>query len=222
MQKPVTLSDIARILKLSTSTVSRCLRNAPDVNAETKNAVLSLANELNYEPNRLALSLLNKHTNIIGVMVPNLDYVLSTMVKGIDEVALEAGYTVMVCQSNESYGRELVNTTRLLDSLVDGYLISVSSETKVFDHLKKIQTKNKPLVLFDRLAGGLTAPRVRLNDEAGGRLAAQHLVEQGYKKIAILAGKENLVISNKRMEGFLQVLKKNNIKVMKMIMNCSN
>jgi len=221
MDKQITLSDLAKMLNLSTSTISRCLRNAPDVNPVTKKKVLALANELNYEPNKLALSLLNKQTNIIGVIVANLDYVLSTMVKGIDEVALEAGYTVMVCQSNESYGRELVNTSRLLDSLVDGFIVSVSSETKMYDHLKKIQTKNKPLVLFDRLAAGLIAPKVRLDNVAGGRLATQHLIDQGYKKIAVLAGQQNLDISNKRLEGYLETLKKNKIKFDKdLIVHC--
>ena len=117
MEKQATIKDIARVLQVSTSTVSRALRNANDVNPETRKAVLALAEELNYQPNQLALSLLHKQTHTIGVIVPNLDYVVSTMVKGIDEVALEAGYTVMVCQSNESYGREILNTRRLMDSL---------------------------------------------------------------------------------------------------------
>jgi LacI family transcriptional regulator len=125
--KPATIKDIAQQLKVSISTVSRALRNAADVNPDTKAAVLALSIELGYQPNRLALSLRQKQTHTIGVIVPNLDYVLSMMVKGIDEVALEAGYTVMVCQSNESFGREIVNTSRLLDSLVDGFIISVSS-----------------------------------------------------------------------------------------------
>ena len=139
MIKPATIKDIARQLNISISTVSRAMRNAPDVNADTKQAVKTLSEELNYQPNRLAISLKQKQTHNIGVIVPNLDYVLSTMVKGIDEVALEAGYTVMVCQSNESFGREIVNTKRLLESLVDGFIVSVSSETKVFDYFKKIQ-----------------------------------------------------------------------------------
>ena len=113
MEKQTTIKDIAQALHVSTSTVSRALRDAADVKAETKKAVKALAEELDYQPNKLALSLLNKRTNTIGVIIPNLDYVLATMVKGIDEIALEAGYTVMVCQSDESFGREIVNTKRL-------------------------------------------------------------------------------------------------------------
>ena len=212
MNKQATIKDIARTLKISTSTVSRALRNAPDVNKETRQAVVALSEELSYQPSRLALSLQQKQTHTIGVIVPNLDYVLATMVRGIDEVALEAGYTVMVCQSNESFGREIVNTGRLLDSLVDGFIISVSSETKVFDHFKKIQRKNMPMVVFDRVSSDLIAPKVKIDNVEGGCLATEHLIEQGYKRIAILAGPQNLAISNERLEGYLKTLKKYKIK----------
>lgn len=221
MNKPATIKDIARKLNISISTVSRAMRNAQDVNADTKRAVMALSEELNYQPNKLALSLRQKQTHNIGVIVPNLDYVLATMVKGIDEVALEAGYTVMVCQSNESFGREIVNTRRLLDSLVDGFIISVSSETKVFDHFKKIQEYNMPMVVFDRVTPFLKAPGVRIDNEDGGFQATEHLIEQGYKRIAILAGPKNLGISNQRLDGYLKALKKYKIKSdPELIINC--
>ena len=212
MKKPATIKDIARKLNISISTVSRAIRNASDVNSDTKKAVMALTEELNYQPNRLALGLKQKQTHTIGVIVPNLDYVLSMMVRGIDEVALEAGYTVMVCQSNESFGRELVNTRRLLESLVDGFIISVSSETKSFEHFKKIQERNIPMVVFDRVTPDLIAPSVRLDNENAGFIATEHLLEQGYKRIAILAGPKNLGISNSRMDGYLNALKKYKIK----------
>lgn len=212
MNKPATIKDIAQRLNISISTVSRSLRNAPDVSPETKQAVMALSEELNYQPSKLALSLRQKQTHTIGVIVPNLDYVLSTMVKGIDEVALEAGYTVMVCQSNESYGREILNTRRLLDSLVDGLIISVSSETKLFDHFKKVQDRGLPIVIFDRVTPDLIAPSVRIDNVEGGLLATEHLLEQGYRRIAILAGPVNLGISNSRLDGYLKALKRYKIK----------
>jgi DNA-binding LacI/PurR family transcriptional regulator len=212
IDKPATIKDIARKLNISISTVSRALRNAADVNSDTRKAVVALSEELNYQPNRLAISLREKQTHTIGVIVPNLDYILSMMVRGIDEVALEAGYTVMVCQSNESFGREIVNTRRLLDSLVDGFIISVSSETKSFEHFKKIQERGLPIVVFDRVTPDLQAPSVRIDNEDGGFQATEHLIEQGYKRIAILAGPKNLGISNRRMDGYLNALKKNKIK----------
>jgi DNA-binding LacI/PurR family transcriptional regulator len=213
MDRPATIKDIARTLQISISTVSRALRNAPDVNAETKKAVMALSEELHYQPNKLALSLQQKQTHTIGVIVPNLDYVLATMVKGIDEVALEAGYTVMVCQSNESFGRETVNTRRLSESLVDGFIVSVSSETKVFDHFRKIQDKRMPMVVFDRISPSLVAPNVKLDNFDGGLQATEHLIEQGYKRIAILAGPANLDISNERMKGYVAALKKHKLAV---------
>ena len=158
MDDQVTIKDIAKQLNLSLSTVSRALRNAPDVNPETRHAVLELAEALSYTPSRLALSLKQRQTRTIGVIVPNLDNVLSAMIRGIDEAALESGYTVMVLQSNESYGRELANTKRLLESLVDGILVSVSSETKIFDHLQEILKRKLPMVQFDRSSSELNAP----------------------------------------------------------------
>ena len=221
MEKQTTIKDIALALKISISTVSRALRDAPDVGEETRKAVKALAEELDYQPNKLALSLLKKQTNTIGLIIPNLDYVLATMVKGIDEVALEAGYTVMVCQSDESFGREMLNTKRLLDSLVDGFIVSFSSETNIYDHIKKLQQKKIPLVLFDRVVDSFTVPKIRLDNTEGGRLATQHLVDQGYKRIAILAGPANLSISNERKEGYLKVLKESKIKVDEdIIINC--
>ena len=212
MDKPATIHDIARNLNISISTVSRALRNASDVNSETKKAVIALAEELNYQPNRLAISLRQKQTHTIGVIVPNLDYVVSQMVKGIDEVALEAGYTIMVCQSNESFGREILNTRRLVESLVDGFIISVSSETKSFEHVKKLFERNIPIVLFDRIAADLTVPSVSLDNNEGGFMATEHLIEQGFKRIALLTGPKNLGISNSRMDGYLRALKKYKIK----------
>ena len=146
---------------------------------------------------------------------------MSTMIRGIDEVAVEAGYTVMVCQSNESFGREILNTGRLLDSLVDGFIVSVSSETKIFDHLKKIQARGLPMVVFDRVTPQLSAPSVRLDNEEGGFLATEHLLDQGYKRIAVLAGPANLGVSNTRVEGYLRSLRRRGVAIdKKLIIHC--
>lgn len=210
--KPTTIKDIAKKLHLSISTVSRALRNAPDINPETKKIILELAELMSYLPNKLARSLRQNQTNTIGVIVPNLDYVISTMVKGIDEAALEAGFTVIVCQSNESFIREAVNTRRMLNSLVDGFIISVSSETKSNDHFKVLQEREIPLVVFDRVIPDMVASSVILDNEEGGFIATEHLIEQGYKRIAILAGPKTLDISNNRLKGYQKALKKYNMK----------
>lgn len=211
MERQPTIKDIAQALGMSTSTVSRAMRDAADVKPETRKAVKAYAEKIDYQPNRLALSFLKKQTNTVGVIVPNLDHVLAKMVMGIDEVMLEAGYTVIVCQSDESFGREIVNTKRLLESLVDGLIVSVSSETKVFDHIKKIQSRKIPLVLFDRIPDEMKAPKVRLDNVGGGYLAGQHLAQQGFKHVAIIGGPENLTITKERMQGCIEGLGENGL-----------
>lgn len=207
-----TIKDIAIELGVSISTVSRALRGQPDINAETRRRILELAEKLDYQPNTAALSLLKKQTSTIGVLVPNLDYFFSTAIKGIDEAALEAGYTVMVCQSNESYGKELINTKRLLESRVDGFIVSPSSDTKLTDHFKRIQDKGIPMVFFDRDIHGVDTPKILLDNFEGGYMATRHLVEQGYTRIAYLGGPEKMVISNQRFEGYKTALKDAGIK----------
>lgn len=212
MERLPTIKDIAIELGVSISTVSRALRGQPDVNALTRKAVLELSERLDYQPNKAALSLLKKNTLTIGVVVPNLDYFFATAIGGIDEAALEAGYTVMVCQSNESYGREMINIKRMLESRVDGFIISVSSETIITDHFKRIEDKGIPMVFFDRDANELQAPKILLDNFEGGYKATMHLIEKGYSKIAFLGGPEKMSISQQRFEGYKSALAEAGIK----------
>lgn len=212
MNHQPTIKDIAYELGLSVSTVSRALRGQPDVNAETRHAVIELAEKLDYQPNRTALNLLKKQSSTIGVMVPNLDYFFSAAIKGIDEIAQEAGYTIIVCQSNESYGKEIINTKRLLECQVDGFIISVSSNTKSFDHFRRIQNKGVPLIFFDRDVAELKATKILLNNFKGGYLATKHLLEEGYSRIAFLGGPARMSISDQRLEGYKFALKEAGIR----------
>jgi DNA-binding LacI/PurR family transcriptional regulator len=205
--KAPTLKDIAQQLGISISTVSRALRGMPEVNSETREAVMKLSQEVDYEPNMLATSLLRRQSNLIGVVVPNMDYFIATAVKGMDEAALEAGYTVVVCQSNESYGREVANVQRLLQSHVDGFIVSLSSETQNTDHFKRITKKNIPLIFFDRDCSDFEAPKILLDNYEGAFQAVKHLLENGYKRIAYLGAKKNLSISNIREQGYRDAIK---------------
>lgn len=207
MESLPTIKDIAIELGVSISTVSRALRNQPDVNPNTREAVLKLAKELDYQPNRTALNLLKKKSSIIGVMVPNFDYFFASAIRGIDEGALESGYTIIVCQSNESYGKEIINAKRLLECQVEGFIVSVSSGSERFDHFEKIIDRRIPMVFFDRDVNGLKAPKILLDNFEGGYLATKHLIDQGYKKISFLGGPEKMSISNKRLEGYKFALK---------------
>lgn len=200
--KAPTLKDIAQQLGISISTVSRALRGMPEVNAETREAVMKLSKEVDYEPNMMATSLLKRQSNLIGVVVPNMDYFFSTAVKGMDEAALEAGYTVVVCQSNESYGREVANVQRLIQSHVDGFIVSLSSETQNTDHFKRIVKKNIPLVFFDRDCSDIETTKILLDNYDGAFQAVTHLLERGYRRIAYLGGRTNLSISNTREQGY--------------------
>jgi DNA-binding LacI/PurR family transcriptional regulator len=208
-----TLKDIAEKLGISISTVSRALKNHPDVNSETKKAVLDLASAMDYEPNLLALNLLKKQSNLIGVIVPKLSYHLYAMViSGIEEVVEKEGFHLLICQTNESYEKEVAILREFNAIRPAGYLISLASETSDFDHLKQLQRKNIPLVFFNRDCEEVIAPKVIIDNRKAAYNAVIHLHQQGYKKIAFLAGPENVQISNHRIAGYKQALEKYNLK----------
>lgn len=212
--RQVTIKDIARELNISPSTVSRALKDHPDISPETKKLVNELAKKLNYEPNTIALSLRSQKTNTIGVIIPEIvHFFFSTIISGIEEVAYDAGYTVMVCQSNESYEKEVIDTKALLSHRVDGFLVSYSRETKNFDHFKEVDSRNIPIVFFDRIPKGIEAPKIIIDDEQAASSATLHLIDQGCKKIAHLAGPLTLQISQKRLKGYKDALLKYNLEV---------
>lgn len=208
-----TIKDIARDLNVSVSTVSRALRGMPDVNPQTMKDILRHAEKIDYQPNMAALSLVKKQTQTIGIIVPNMDYFFATAIRGIDEAALEAGYTVMICQSNESYGREVVNTKRLMLSSVDGLIVSLSSETNNVDHFRRVIQKDIPIVFFDRTSTDLNASGVVLDNAHGAEQAVTHLIEQGCTRIALLGSHEHMSISSLRENGYREALKKEGLTI---------
>jgi len=215
----ITIKDIANELNISASTVSRALKDHPHINATTKRLVVSLAEKLNYTPNSLASSLRSHKTNTIGVIIPEIvHFFFSTVIDGIQEVAHDAGYTILFCQSNESYEREVADTKALMTHRVDGLLVSFSNETINFDHFKEVLHKSIPIVFFDRIIKEIDASNVIVADYEGARKATIHLIEQGCTRIAHLAGPKNLNISRERLNGYLDVLKENNIKPEKGLM----
>ena len=204
----VTIRDIALKLNISISTVSRALRGMADVNADTKKRVLEMARELNYEPNQIAQSLRSNRTNTIGIIVPDVQvHFFSSIVSGIQKVASKVNYNVLFCQSGESYQTELNNLKALIASRVDGLLISLSRETEDIEHLLRVQQKNIPLVLFDRISDDIDTSKVDVSDTDGAFKAVKYLIDTGCRRIAYLAGPKNLTISNKRMEGYLHALR---------------
>jgi len=207
-----TIKDIARKLNISPSTVSRALRNHPDISSRTKEQVISLAKELDYHPNSIAQSLQKRSTNTIGVIVPEIKYhFFSSVISGIEDVAYESGYIIMVCQSNESYERENINVRTLVSNRIAGLLISISQTTKNDEHFRILQRQGIPFVFFDRVCKNIETSKVVVDDHDGAFRAVEHLILSGYKRIAHLAGPRSISISQDRFQGYLSALKKYNI-----------
>jgi LacI family transcriptional regulator len=203
----VTIKDIARELKISPSTVSRALKDHPDISPATKKAVRELAERLDYQPNSVALSLRKSKTNTIGVVVPQIvHHFFSTVISGIEDVALKAGYQVMVCNSGESYEREVKSVQALIGSRVDGLLISVAEETSNISHFESLIRRGVPVVFFDRTVNGLNTSEVVVDDFGGAYRAVQHLLKVGRNRILHLSGPASLNISEKRQKGYEKAL----------------
>jgi len=209
LNKQVTLKDLARKLRLSVSTVSRALRDVPDINPETKKQVQALAQELNYEPNFIAKSLVNKQTNVIGVILPVIaSRYFANALSGMMEVAEARGYHIMFCQSDESFEKEVNAIKKLISIRIDGLLISVSKNTQDIEAFLKLQQKGIPVVFFDRALEKVNASRVTVDQYEGAFRAVEHLIERGYKRIAHLAGPRELSIAAERRNGYRDALAK--------------
>ncbi|HQR93185.1 MAG: hypothetical protein B7Y15_11795 [Bacteroidetes bacterium 24-39-8] len=204
------LQDIAKAIGISVSTVSRALHNHPDISVKTKNAVQKLANELSYQPNALAQSLVTKSTHTLGVIIPNLETTFfSSMLSGIQHVAAKAGYRVVICQSDESHRTEVANVQALMNNMIDGLLLCHTLKTDTYDHIKIQMKRGIPIVQFYRVNNEVATSRVFCEDENGAELITQHLIDKGCKRIALLLGPKEINISQKRKKGYLKILAKN-------------
>jgi DNA-binding LacI/PurR family transcriptional regulator len=210
----VTIKDIARELGISPSTVSKALKGHPDISATTRKAVRALVEKWNYKPDPIALSLKSGHSKTIGVIVPEIvHYFFSTVISGIEDLAYDSGYSVMFCQSNESYEREVKAVETLLSSRVDGILVSISKTTEDYTHLKKIVDAGMPVVFFDRICEELDTDRVIVDDEAGAYDAVKHLLDSGCRNIVHLSGPQNLKIGRSRKEGYVKAVRESGLRV---------
>ncbi len=219
-----TIKDIAKILGISPSTVSRALKDHPDISEKTKQAVREVARQLNYRPNLMAQKLRTKRSNLIGVIIPQIvHFFFSSIISGIEDYAYEKGYTVIVAQSNENYQREVKNVQVLLDSGIDGILVSRTKETTDFSHFKEIMKNDIPIVFFDRSCPSIDVDKVVVNDEIAAYRATKYLLETGCRKIIHFSGPENLVISNKRLTGYKEALREYGIPIdKKKIIKCDS
>lgn len=203
----IRLKDIAKILEVSESTVSRALRNHPRISQATQERVKRLAEQLDYTPNQMALNLQNKHINAIGVVVPKLSYYLyAQAISGMEEVAEKVGYNIIICQSNESATREKAIVQELIGTRIAGFVVSLSSSTNDFEHLAKIKRRNIPLVFFNRECEEIYTDRVIIDNFGAAKQAVEHLIRTGCRRIAYLGGPRNVQISNRRLEGYKAAL----------------
>lgn len=208
MSKKSTISDIARELNITPSTVSRALNDHPRISDETKNLVKETAQRVGYQVNGVASALRSGRTYTIGVIVPTADRsFFASVVRGIEMEANKAGYNVMICQSNESYDAEILDIKALMRAQVDGIILSISKETIDFQHFIDLKKRGVPLVLFDRVIYKSDISTVTIDDYRGAYKATQHLIEQGCRRIATFTSEnQNLNIYKERLKGYKDAL----------------
>jgi len=209
-----TIGDIAKALKTTPATVSRAMNNHPSISIETKEAVKLTAAKLNYKKNRLASSLRSGKTFVIGVMIPKIEInFFGSIVHGIERVANANGYNILIYQSNESPDFEMKGLETFMSAKVDGMMASVAKETLDYSHYINVKNRGIPLVLFDRANADYGIPCVVIDDFKGAFMATEHLIQQGYKRIAHVSGQQHVKIFSDRLKGYKAALQKNGLPV---------
>src|ERR1700712_163025 len=208
-KKRTTIYDIAEKLNITASSVSRALNNSNYVNAKTKQLILKTAAELNYKRNILASNLRKGHSKTIGIVVPRINQnFFSNVIAGIEEATYEKDYNLIICQSNESQEKEIKCVNTLMNQQVDCIVISISADSHDYMHLKNVLDHGIQLIQFDRVIEELETLKVINDNEQASLDAVSHLIEQGYKRIALLEGPQNLQIFRQRKTGYLNALNK--------------
>jgi LacI family transcriptional regulator len=220
----VDLKKLAKLLNLSPSTISKALRDSFDISKETKARVIALAAELNYQPNPHASSLRRHRSKIIAVVIPEIANNFFTLaVNGIESIAQEKGYHVLIYITHEAVDKEIAFTKLLHNGRVDGLLISLSSTTKDFNHLMELQNSGLPIVFFDRVCEHLNTACITTDDYESSYKATKHLIDKGCTKIAHLMFSESTSIGNKRLKGYVNAIQDNGLSLdEKMIVHCTN
>ena len=210
-KKEVTIYDLAKRLKISPTTVSRGLKDHPAINIHTKKKIMDLANELGYRSNTFASSLRKQNTNTIGVIIPRLDGFMSFVISGIERIANNAGYNLIITQSFEALEKEVTNTATMYNSRVDALIVSLSNDLKDLSHFKSFIKKGIPLIFFDRIAEDFPTTKVVIDNFKGGYTATKHLIDQGCKNILHITGSPNGKVYRDRFEGYKKALADHNI-----------
>ena len=208
-KKKTTIKDIANVLGITPSAVSKALNNHPRISTKTKTAVHQVAKNLNYQPNHLASALRKGKSNLIGVIIPKANsHFFSSIIEKIEDLLSEEGYNIIITQSYESYKKECNCIDALLYTQVDGIIASMANETVKLDYYEKIKAQGIPLILFDRGENDLNVDYVGIDDYQSSQVAIEHLVKQGCKRIAHIAGFSHTRIYKNRIRGYRDALKK--------------
>lgn len=217
MKKNLTLKQIAKELDVSISTVSKALKNSEEISAATKQKIQAFAKLYNYKPNNIALSLKNRKTKTIAVIIPEIVHDFFAMViSGIENLANQYGYNVLICLSNESYEREVINMEMLAAGSIDGFVISLSKETqakKDYHHIKEIINQGMPVVMFDRVTREVYTDKVIIDDVLATQEAIQYFISKGRKKIGFITTPDYISVGRLRTEGYKRTLEANGIAV---------
>jgi LacI family transcriptional regulator len=202
-------------LDVSISTVSKSLRNSPEIGEETRLKVQAFAKFYNYKPNNIALSLKNRKTKSIGIIIPEIvHYFFSTVIDGIEQVANENGYSVVICLSDDSFDKEVLNMEMLANGSIDGFIMSLSKETQFkgdFHHITEVINQGMPVVMFDRVTNDILCDKVIIDDKAAAYEAVQSLIDSGRKKIALVTTVDYVSVGKLRTDGYEKALLDNGL-----------
>ncbi|GGI55835.1 LacI family DNA-binding transcriptional regulator [Winogradskyella haliclonae] len=215
MKRKVTLKQIAKELDVSISTVSKALRNSVEISDDTKQKVQAFAKLYNYKPNNIALSLKNRKTNTIGIIIPEIvHHFFSKVIRGVELVANQRGYNVIIGLSNESFAKEVINMEMLANGSIDGFIISLSKETlqlQDYHHFNETISQGMPIVMFDRVVSEIQCDKVIVDDFEGAKNAVEKLIENKCKNIALITTKDYVSVGRLRTQGYLEALKNHSL-----------
>ncbi|MGA9324749.1 MAG: LacI family DNA-binding transcriptional regulator [Salegentibacter sp.] len=217
MKPKLTLKQIAKELDVSISTVSKALKDSPEIGEDTKQKIKAFAKLYNYKPNNIALSLKNRKTKTIGIIIPEIvHHFFTTVISGVEQVANERGYNVIICLTNNSFDKEVLNLEMLANGSTDGFILSLAKETmqkQDYHHLKEVIHQGMPVVMFDRAVDEVNCDKVVIDDTNGAKKAVQHLINLGCRRIAIISTVDYVSVGKLRTDGYLQALQENGMPV---------
>ena len=215
MKRKITLKHIAKELDISISTVSKSLRNSDEISQETREKVQAFAKLYNYKPNNIALSLKNKKTKTICILIPEIiHHFFATVISGVEHIANQHGYNVLVCLSDESFDKEVINMEMLANGSIDGFILSLSKETQQrrdFHHISEVINQGMPVVMFDRVTNDILCDKVIIDDNLAAFNATQFLIDKGFKSIGLITTIDYVSVGKLRTDGYHKALLANDI-----------